>query len=118
VPRDNGHGPACFCGCGNGERTNGRIMPRPERPRRSRRQPGGASHGTHPGNSVASNIVAAALGVAQALTVTGAADLQPGYGGTFDQNWAERSLQAQADQRSRDLDEGTRQNGYEGGYTD
>lgn len=41
MPRDNGHGPSCFCGCGNGERTRSggwQRPPRPERLRRSRRR--------------------------------------------------------------------------------
>lgn len=60
---------------------------------------------------VAGEVVAAALGIAQALTVTGASDLQPGQGGTFDQNWAESSLQSEAGRQSNEIEQGTRSRG-------
>jgi hypothetical protein len=38
MPRDNGHGPVCFCGCGNGERT--RSGGQQSTPRRRKRHDG------------------------------------------------------------------------------
>lgn len=66
---------------------------------------------------VAGTVIATAYGVAQAVTATGVGDFQPGQGGTFDGNWAESSLQSQQDRRSRELDEGTRDDGYSTGWS-
>jgi hypothetical protein len=62
--------------------------------------------------SFAGGAVAAAFGIVQAVTVTGPADLIPGQGGTYDQNWADTSLQQQETRRTGDIENGTLDHGY------
>lgn len=55
--------------------------------------------------------VGTAFGIASAVTTTNVGDLQPGQGGTFDDNWGQSSLNTERDRKSNDVEQGTRNAG-------